>query len=69
MREWGIKDLVEDNASPHNNDTIRESHRRHGINIVGYNATERQKQIIRDLIEEQTQAYRRPQDRKAQMIK
>ena len=53
----------------HNNDAIRSSHRRHGVNIVGYNATERQKEIIRTLIEEQTRQYRRPQDRKAQMTK
>ena len=69
MQDWDITELVEDNASPHNNDEIRSSHRRHGVNIVGYNATERQKEIIRTLIEEQTQQYRRPQDRKAQMTK
>ena len=27
--------LVEDNASPHNNDVIRQSHTDHGVNIVG----------------------------------
>ena len=69
MQDWDIIELVEDNASPDNNDEIRSSHRRHGVNIVGYNATERQKEIIRTLIEEQTRQYRRPQDRKAQMTK
>ena len=61
MQDWDITELVEDNASPHNNDAIRSSHRRHGVNIVGYNATERQKEIIRTLIEEQTRQYRVPQ--------
>ena len=27
--------LVEDTASPHNNDVIRQSHTDHGVNIVG----------------------------------
>ena len=69
MRDWGITDLVEDNASPHNNDDIRSSHTRHGVNIVGYSATEAEKEHIGDLIEEQTQHYRREQDRKAQKTK
>ena len=64
MREWDITELVEDNASPHNNDKIRECHRRHGVDIVGYHADERQKEIIKQLIEDQTQHYRRTQDRK-----
>ena len=69
MQDWGIDQLVEDNASPHNNNTIRESHTRHRVNIVGYNATERHKEIIKQLIEEQTRHYRRPQDRLAQQTK
>ena len=27
--------IVEDNASPHNNEEIRNSHRRHNVNIMG----------------------------------
>ena len=69
MTEYRITDLVEDNASPHNNNTIRASHLRHGVNIVGYNATEPQKQHVRDLIQQQTRHYRREQDRRAQMTK
>ena len=44
MQDWGITEIV---TSPHNNDKIRASHNHHGVNIVGYNATERQKEIIR----------------------
>ena len=69
MQQWGLDQLVEDNASPHNNNTIRASHADNNINIVGYTATPAEKQQIRDLIEEQTRNYRRPQDRKAQMTK
>lgn len=58
MRELGLKDLVEDNASPHNNDTIRQSHRDHGIRLVGYTANQEQKDEIRRLIELQTRSYR-----------
>ena len=69
MRELGINQLVEDNASPHNNDTIRASHTDHNINIVGYRATEAQKDEIRGLIRQQCVGYRREQDRRAQMTK
>ena len=69
MRELGINQLVEDNASPHNNDTIRASHTHHNINIVGYRATEAQKDEIRGLIRQQCVGYRREQDRRAQMTK
>ena len=58
MRELGLKDLVEDNASPHNNNIIRQSHRDHGIRLVGYNANDQQKEEIRRLIELQTRNYR-----------
>ena len=60
---------MEDNASPHNNDAIRESHRTHGVNIVGYRATEEDKEEIVRLIREQTRNYRREQDKKAQITK
>ena len=40
MRRAGLTQLVEDNASPHNNQTIRDSHRAHNIAIVGYEATD-----------------------------
>ena len=45
--------IVEDNASPHNNEEIRNSHRRHNVNIVGYNATEGEKEDIKALIRQQ----------------
>ena len=69
MQAYGLEQLVEDNASPHNNDTIRESHRQHNLQIVGYRATDEQKDEIRGLIERQTRQYRREQDRRAQMTK
>ena len=69
MRSNRLTHLVEDNASPHNSDQIRESHRQHRINIVGYEATEAEKREIVRLITEQTRAYRRPQDRQAQITK
>ena len=65
----GINNIVEDNASPHNNTTIREIHTQHGVNIVGYTATEDEKEEIRELIRQQCTHYRRDQDRKAQMTK
>ena len=58
MQAYGLEQLVEDNASPHNNDTIRESHRQHNLQIVGYRATDEQKDEIRGLVERQTRQYR-----------
>ena len=49
-----INSIVEDNASPHNNDVIRESHRAHNARIVGYTATDAEKEEIKALIREQT---------------
>ena len=69
LRQQRINFLVEDNASPHNNQTIRDSHHRHQVNIVGYECTEAEKEEIKDLIREQTAHYRREQDRRAQMTK
>ena len=69
LREYGLDSIVEDNASPHNNATIRECHRRHGVNIVGYRATPSEKEDIRALIREQVRHYRREQDQRAQMTK
>ena len=65
----GIDSLVEDNASPHNNDIIRECHRQHRVRIVGYSATDAEKEEIRGLIRQQVAGYRRDQDKKAQMTK
>ena len=65
MRTHRLTQLVEDNASPHNNDTIRESHRTHGLQIVGYHATEAEKEEVRALIRRQCEGYRREQDKKA----
>ena len=69
MTKAGINQIVEGNASPHNNDTIRDSHQRHGLQIVGYTATDIEKEEIRELIREQTRGYRREQDKKAQLTK
>ena len=69
MRTHRLTQLVEDNASPHNNDTIRESHRTHGLQIVGYHVTEAEKEEVRALIRRQCEGYRREQDKKAQMTK
>ena len=64
-----MDEIVEDNASPHNNDTIRASHTDHNVRIVGYDATPGDKDEIRRLIRIQTQNYRREQDKRAQMTK
>jgi hypothetical protein len=69
LARLGINEIVEDNASPHNNVTIRESHHRHGVRIVGYNVTPEQKEEIKALIRTQYIHYRREQDCKAQMTK
>ena len=69
MQRLGLVEVVEDNAAPHNNDDIRVSHRDHNIRIVGYQATDDEKQEIVELIREQTRHYRREQDKKAQMTK
>ena len=69
MRRAGLQNLVEDNASPHNNQTIRASHTAHNIRIVGYEATAEEKEDLRALIRQQVLHYRREQDKKAQMTK
>ena len=47
----GLDHIVEDNASPHNNDRIRVSHDAHDVKIVGYSVTEADKAEIRTAIE------------------
>ena len=69
LTRLGLNAIVEDNASPHNNDRIRASHRDKGVRIVGYEATAAQKEEIKELIRAQTVNYNRDQDRKAQMTK
>ena len=69
LQEWGMTEIVEDNASPHNNDSIRQSHRDNGAQIVGYSATADEKAQIVDLIRQQTLHYRREQDKRAQLTK
>ena len=69
MRAGGIHHIVEDNASPHNSQRIRDSHREQGIHIVGYEATQAEKDEIVRLITVQTRNYRREQDRRAQITK
>ena len=50
MRRFRLKHLVEDNASPHNSEKIREVHRQKRMVIVGYEATETEKREIVSLI-------------------
>ena len=69
MVRLGLTDLVEDNASPHNNQRIRDSHITHNVKIVGYSATDAEKDEIRALIQQQTVHYKRAQDRQAQITK
>ena len=69
MARHGLNQLVEDNASPHNNQTIRDSHTAHNVNIVGYEVTADEKDEIRGLIRQQVAGYRREQDKRAQMTK
>lgn len=69
MRRHRLTHLVEDNASPHNSERVRRMHHARGITIVGYEATDEEKAEITRLITEQTRAYRRPQDRQAQITK
>jgi len=69
LTRLGLSSVVEDNASPHNNQVIRDSHRDHNVAIVGYTATDEEKETIRRLIRQQCEGYRREQDKKAQMTK
>ena len=69
LTKYGLDSLVEDNASPHNNDEIRASHHRHHVRIVGYSATDAEKEQIIELIREQTRHYRHEQDKTAQLTK
>ena len=64
-----MRDVVEDNASPHNNDAIRASHRDNNVRLVGYTATPAEKEQIKALIRQQVVGYRREQDKKAQLTK
>ena len=69
LTRLGLDEIVEDNASPHNNVTIRESHHTHNVRIVGYRVTPAEKDGIRDLIRVQVAHYRRDQDKRAQLTK
>ena len=69
LRRFHINQIVEDNASPHNNATIRQSHLDNNAHIVGYTATDEEKEGIKRLVELQCVHYRREQDKKAQLTK
>ena len=69
LRQFGLDEIVEDNASPHNNESIRASHQANNVRIVGYTATAAEKEEIKALIREQCRGYRREQDKKAQLTK
>ena len=47
---------MEDNASPHNNDVIRDEHKHNKVRLVGYEATDEEKDEIKRLIREQVLA-------------
>ena len=64
-----LNHIVEDNASPHNNNTIRIRHAEHHVHIVGYTATPEDKKEIKRLVRLQCANYRREQDKLAQMTK
>ena len=53
LNEHNLDEIVEDNASPHNNDSIRLEHQRNNVRLVGYTATEEEKDHIRQLIRDQ----------------
>ena len=69
IQRLGINEIVEDNASPHNNDDFRESHRVNNIHIVGYSVTDQEKEEIKSLVRKQTRGYRREQDKKTHFTK
>ena len=69
-RRLRIDQIVDDNVSPHNNDTIiRVSHRVNDTRIVGYSVTAAEKKRIRELIMTQCDGYRCEQDKKTQITK
>ena len=47
MRKHNLHELVEDNPSSHNNDVIRDEHKRNKVSLVGYEATEQEKDEIK----------------------
>ena len=53
LREWDFDEIVEDNASPHNNERIRQSHDENNVRLVGYIVTPAEKEAIKDLIRQQ----------------
>ena len=53
LRKHNLDELVEDNASPHNNDVIRDEHKRNKVRLIGYEATDQEKDEIKRLIREQ----------------
>ena len=66
LRRFGLDEIVEDNASPHNNDAIRSSHTDNNVRIiVGHSSTVAEKEQIKSLIRQQCEGYRHEQDKKA----
>lgn len=57
LSDQSLNEIVEDNASCHNNEFIRDEHKRHGIKLVGYEATDTEKEKIKDLIDEQVNKH------------
>ena len=69
LTTYRLTHIVEDNASPHNSKRIRQKHTEKGVTLVGYEATDTEKEEIVRLVTHQTRAYRREQDHRAQIIK
>ena len=53
LSEKSLHEIVEDNSSCHNNEVIREEHRKHEVQLVGHHATDEEKITIKDLISQQ----------------
>ena len=53
LTEHSLNEIVEDNASCHGNECIRQLHRSHGVKRVGYEASDEEKKQIKDPISQQ----------------
>ena len=44
LTEHSLNEIVEDNASCHSNECIRQLHRSHGVKLVGYEVSDEEKE-------------------------
>ena len=58
LSEHSLNEIVEDNASCHSNECIRQLHQRHGVQLVGYEASDEEKEQIKELIRQQVYVYK-----------